>query len=344
MPKLTDIPTNIITGFLGVGKTTAINALLANKPTNEKWAVLVNEFGQIGIDQAALENQIEGVAVKELAGGCICCALGPALTTTLAMLLRRVKPDRLIIEPTGIGHPAGIIDTLQSEYFREVLDLRSVICLLDPRSIEQPEAIAQPTFQDQINLADVIVINKTDLADQKQIAKAEERCNALFPPKQAIIKSDQGRFELSLLDLVRNGELKSTYPNAHNSEVRQVTSQLTSDEAPIRLSPQPGSPLSKAAAANNLYSCGWVFSPVERFQLKELTDLLGSIPSVQRIKGVFNTDQGWIFYNQVIDEATSSSIAYRRDSRVEIIASESIEWPLIEQKLLNCRLIGNTEI
>ena len=70
-PVLAAIPTNIITGFLGAGKTTLIQQLLTNKPANERWAVLVNEFGQIGIDQALMASQDE-VFIKEVAGGCIC--------------------------------------------------------------------------------------------------------------------------------------------------------------------------------------------------------------------------------------------------------------------------------
>ncbi|MEC8081254.1 MAG: GTP-binding protein, partial [Pseudomonadota bacterium] len=94
------IPTNIITGFLGVGKTTTINGLLANKPEGESWAVLVNEFGQVGIDQEMMPNE-EGLHIKELAGGCICCTMGASLTPTLKSLIEHAKPDRLIIEPTG---------------------------------------------------------------------------------------------------------------------------------------------------------------------------------------------------------------------------------------------------
>ena len=157
------IPTNIITGFLGVGKTTAINALLADKPEGENWAILVNEFGQVGIDQEMLLDQ-NGLHVKELAGGCICCALGASLGKTVRALIEQASPDRLLIEPTGIGHPEGIIDTLTGPAFRDKLDLRATICLLDPRSLGEPEVINNETFHDQLNLADVVLINKCDLA------------------------------------------------------------------------------------------------------------------------------------------------------------------------------------
>jgi Putative GTPases (G3E family) len=94
------IPTNILTGFLGVGKTTAINTLLSNKPEEENWAILVNEFGQVGVDQEMFPDK-NGLFVKELAGGCICCALGASLGKTVRALIEQARPDRLIIEPTG---------------------------------------------------------------------------------------------------------------------------------------------------------------------------------------------------------------------------------------------------
>jgi len=346
---LENIPTNIITGFLGVGKTTAVNALLKQKPEGETWAILVNEFGQIGIDQAAIQkegesnskNNSDDIAIKELAGGCICCALGPALTSTLAMLLRRSKPDRLIIEPTGIGHPAGIIDTLQGENFQGVLDLRSVVCLLDPRSLDDVDIIANPVFQDQINLADVIVLNKSDLATDEQVNFAAQRADSLFPPKQKVVTSVNGQIDLQLLDLVRKDERAALFPDAHSQQKPANLESTPTVQSLFEIQPKPRSPLTKEGHArqpdgNNLYSCGWVFNSTDSFELDPLIELLQGLSHVQRIKGVFRTEQAWVFYNQVIDEMTCSPIAYRRDSRLEIIATQALPWREIEQQLIDC--------
>ena len=344
MPKLENIPTNIITGFLGVGKTTAINALLSQKPKDETWAILVNEFGQIGIDQAVMETPSDGVAIKELAGGCICCALGPTLTSTLAILLRRSKPDRLIIEPTGIGHPAGIIDTLQNENFRDILDLRSVICLLDPRSLDNQETVSNPTFQDQINLADVIILNKTDLATEAQISFAEQQSTTLFPPKQAVIKSINGEVSLNLLDLIGKGGRQALFPDAHsdaeisasNLATPSTSSKVSLPTVQLQLIPKPAMPFVKEGQSNGLYSCGWVFNSEDVFKLDSLKSIFKSLLKIQRIKGVFHTDEGWVLYNQVIDEATFSPIAYRRDSRLEIITTQALAKEDIQKNLLAC--------
>nr|CBX70012.1 hypothetical protein YEW_IU38090 [Yersinia enterocolitica W22703] len=93
--------TNLITGFLGCGKTTTIRHLLSQKPEHEKWAVLVNEFGEIGIDGALLADS--GAVLKEIPGGCMCCVNGFPMQVGLNMLLQQAKPDRLLIEPTGWG-------------------------------------------------------------------------------------------------------------------------------------------------------------------------------------------------------------------------------------------------
>ena len=208
------IPTNIITGFLGVGKTTTINTLLANKPEGEVWAVLVNEFGQVGIDQEMMPTE-DGLHIKELAGGCICCSLGASLGQTLRALIEQAQPDRLIIEPTGIGHPEGIIDTLMGPNFKNVLDLRATVCLLDPRWLEEEGVINNEIFHDQLNLSDVVLINKCDLATPEQIEVAETGLNEMFPPKQFIGRITRGNIDPTLLDLVRNGQLKAQFPEAH---------------------------------------------------------------------------------------------------------------------------------
>ena len=105
MPK-----TNLIIGFLGSGKTTSILHLLANKDPAEKWAVLVNEFGEVGIDGALLADS--GAMVKEIPGGCMCCVNGLPMQVGRNTLLRQGKPDRLLIEPTGLGHQKQILDLL----------------------------------------------------------------------------------------------------------------------------------------------------------------------------------------------------------------------------------------
>ena len=147
------IPTNIITGFLGVGKTSTILHLLKSKPNNERWAVLVNEFGEIGIDGALVQGQQteeQGVFIREVPGGCMCCAAGLPMQIALNQLLAKAKPDRLLIEPTGLGHPKEVLQVLSAEYYQEVLSLQKTLILVDARKLTDSRYTEHETFNQQI--------------------------------------------------------------------------------------------------------------------------------------------------------------------------------------------------
>jgi G3E family GTPase len=95
-----------------VGKTTALCQLVQQKPPDQVWCIIVNEFGAVGIDAAVIEGSAVGAAagtvtVKQLAGGCMCCVLAGPLSAAIAQIIRQAKPDRVIIEPSGLGHPGG---------------------------------------------------------------------------------------------------------------------------------------------------------------------------------------------------------------------------------------------
>lgn len=328
------IPTNIITGFLGVGKTTAINALLANKPEGEAWAVLVNEFGQVGIDQDMLPDQ-DGLHVKELVGGCMCCAVGASLTQTLTKLIERAKPDRLIIEPTGLGHPEGIIDTLMGRTFKDVLDLRATLCLLDPRMLQDQDVIDNETFQDQISLADVVLINKCDLADEALIEVAETSLGNMFPPKQHISRTTRGVIAPELLDLVRNGQLSAQFPDAHHHHEHSHDHHDHQHEHEAL--PEPGKPIRKTGNGSGFFSCGWIFHRDDCFDYWKLEEILNGLEGINRIKGVIRIGTAWVMFNRVQDEHDFDKVAYRRDSRIEIISPRELDWQKIEQKMMSCQ-------
>lgn len=115
------VPTNVITGFLGVGKTSAILHLLSQKPVHERWAVLVNEFGEIGVDGSLFEGQHakeQGIFIREVPGGCMCCASGLPMEIALNQLLAKAKPGSLTVEPTGLGHPKEVLQVLSAEYYK----------------------------------------------------------------------------------------------------------------------------------------------------------------------------------------------------------------------------------
>lgn len=155
--------TNLITGFLGSGKITTILHLLANKPQGETWAVLVNEFGEVGIDGALLADS--GALLKEITAGCMCCVNGLPMQVGLNTLLRKGKPDRLLIEPAGLGHPKQILNLLTAEAYQLWIDLRATLC----RQLLIPKVLTNQNFRDQFAAADIIIANKQDNADSASL-------------------------------------------------------------------------------------------------------------------------------------------------------------------------------
>ena len=295
-------PVNLITGFLGVGKTTALLNLLAQRPPGARWAVLVNEFGQVGIDGATLMQA--GVAVREVPGGCICCSAQLPLRVTLTRLLREVKPERLLIEPTGLGHPSGVIDVLRSEGLANAVELRNVICLVDPRQLNDPQYRNLETYQDQLALADVLAANKCDLATPEQLQAFDTYAATCYPPKRWVAQVTHGALDAAWLEL-ESAVMQTTVP-AHDS--------------------------------SEFVTRGWVF-PAERVfdatGLKALFETWAADANIVRAKGVFRIGRDWRLMNLVGAQVDSQPIAYRRDSRVELIvrAHAVPDWVAIEAAL-----------
>ncbi|MCR3850077.1 CobW-like GTP-binding protein, partial [Pseudomonas aeruginosa] len=158
---LREIPTHLIGGPLGAGKTSLIRSLLAQKPAGERWAVLVNEFGEIGLDAALLATDVDGVAIGEVAGGCLCCVNGVPFQVGLGRLLRRARPDRLFIEPSGLGHPLALWKQLQAPPWSGVLALQPLVVVLDAAALASGQPL--PEAQEQaLEAAGMLLLNKSE--------------------------------------------------------------------------------------------------------------------------------------------------------------------------------------
>lgn len=336
------IPTNLITGFLGVGKTTAIRDLAARRPPHERWAILVNEYGEVGLDQAMLEGSGDpGVAVSEIAGGCFCCSMEMPLDWTIDALIRTAKPHRLVIEPTGLGHPARVLDHLRGSWFRELLDVRTTICLVDPRDYANPRIANSPVFQDQLHLADIVAINKTDVVAPEVVTQFREHLQKdLFPAKLLVATTEQGRLNHEWLDWKADEVRTPLFPEAHPATSHAPNETLVSLETTVPAATQrltPGQPLRYPASNAPSDHCGWIFSPEDVFNQDALLDMLGGGFSVRRIKGVFQVTGTWIQFNRVGFEMSVTPTSYRRDSRVEVILDhESRRWDEFQYELCRC--------
>ncbi|MBO9494691.1 GTP-binding protein [Thalassotalea sp. G20_0] len=326
------IPANLITGFLGSGKTTAILHLLRQKPENETWAVLVNEFGEVGIDGALLQGSSarNDVFVREVPGGCMCCVAGLPMQIGLNMLIARSKPDRLLIEPTGLGHPQEIINTLQGEYYREVLSLEASICLVDPRNLEDTRYLENDNFRDQIHLADVLVANKTDLSCETDRRRFEQYADQLPEPKPETAWVKQGALSVELLDLPHRDRV-AVNPKAHHAHQKSPDQLQTTEAMGLKL-PEGQLFLRKENTGQHHFSCGWLFSESASFSFDRLFSLIHA-QTAQRLKAVAKTDQGVKGFNMQDGIVSVIEIEETSDSRLEIISSAPMDWDDFETRL-----------
>lgn len=307
------IPTSLILGFLGVGKTTAILDVLKSKPEHEVWAVLVNEFGEVGIDGAML--QTEGAFIKEIPGGCMCCVAGLPMQIGLNQLIHKAKPDRLLIEPTGLGHPAQILETLTGERYRDVLTVGPVICLVDPRRLEEPKVLGNVQFRDQVAAADILVANKTDLCAPEQMAYFDEWAAQLAPAKRAIHYTRFGRLAPEWLD-GESEALPVTDPQAHHHHDHK-----TAPPAPA-IDDEPWQQMTSQGQGH--FSVGWRMHP--ELQLDDDALLIMAMDSAfVRFKAVVHTAEGWQAINVVDGALTVIEGEPQAYSRAEIIASDPID-------------------
>ncbi len=173
------IPVTVLTGYLGAGKTTLLNRILS-EPHGKKFAVIVNEFGEIGIDNELVVNADE--EVFEMNNGCICCTVRGDLVRIIDGLMRRKgKFDAIIVETTGLADPAPVAQTFfVDEQVGAKTKLDAVVTVADAKWLKDRLKDA-PEAKNQIAFADVIIINKTDLVTPDELADVEARIRAINP-------------------------------------------------------------------------------------------------------------------------------------------------------------------
>jgi G3E family GTPase len=188
------IPVTVLTGYLGAGKTTLLNRILS-EPHGKKYAVIVNEFGEIGIDNDLVVGADE--EVFEMNNGCICCTVRGDLVRILDGLMRRKgKFDAIIVETTGLADPAPVAQTFFiDENVGRRTKLDAVVTVADAKWLNDRLKDA-PEAKNQIAFADVILINKTDLVSPEQLSEVEARIRAINPYAK-VHKTERAQIALS---------------------------------------------------------------------------------------------------------------------------------------------------
>ncbi|HVO94750.1 MAG TPA: GTP-binding protein, partial [Terriglobales bacterium] len=180
MPETaTQIPVTVLTGYLGSGKTTLLNRILT-ETHGKRFAVIVNEFGEVGIDNDLIVDADE--EIFEMNNGCICCTVRGDLIRIIAGLMRRSRAfDGIVVETTGLADPAPVEQTFfVDDEVRRKTKLDAIIAVTDAKhALEQIDRA--PEAQEQLAFADVVLLNKVDLVDESGLATVERRIRKINP-------------------------------------------------------------------------------------------------------------------------------------------------------------------
>jgi G3E family GTPase len=308
----------VITGSFGSGKTTAIRWLMSRKPGEELWVVILNEFTDAGIDALSVAQSSRGnYDVRLVAGGCLCCVGELEFGKQLRDLLRNFKPARLLIEPSGAGHAADIVDTLALYEAQNALQLDSVICLVDPQDAARILAKRPPVEWSQIQSADALLLSKPDLADESQRQDFERIAAEQFPQKAYLGVCEHGALPEEALRKFEREPRFSLLPKS--------AAAIAPVSGAFAIAGLSG--VETQLQALGFWAVQWMLPRELVFARAVIEPRLNWLVQanqgwLKRMKAVFRTGLGpsWLLQTQGLKVASEDS-AFRRDSRVELVLS-----------------------
>ena len=322
--RLSAVPTNVITGALGVGKTTFIERLLREKPDHERWAVLVNEFGEVGIDGGLLKDpNRQGVFIAQVPGGCMCCTAGLSMQIILNRLIARAKPHRLLIEPTGLGHPAEVLATLQAPHYRDIINVKATLTLIDARRVNDSLWLDNASYRQQMQVADAYICSKADLYTGIESKLLQEYVETQGLNKKPLLMEFDGEKVNALLEMpcVYQAVDCPVPAISLRKKALSVSEQLATQDF-IRLN----------NSGDGFTSFGWALAPHKRFDLHRVLKVLRDV-SINRLKAILITYQGIFAFNIVGKEMDYQEIDESDDSRLEFISDDSTAAQQLAQQL-----------
>jgi G3E family GTPase len=239
------IPVTVLTGYLGAGKTTLLNRILT-EPHGKKFAVIVNEFGEIGIDNDLVVNADE--EVFEMNNGCICCTVrGDLIRIIEGLMKRKGKFDAIIVETTGLADPAPVAQTFfVDQDVQDATRLDAVVTVVDAKWLKDRLRDA-PEAKNQIAFADVLILNKTDLVTDAELKDVEAQIRAINlyaklhkTQRSAVNIADvMGRnaFDLDRILDIEPDFLEEGHHHHHDEEMQSVAFQIPGDVDPDKFMP-----------------------------------------------------------------------------------------------------------
>jgi len=270
------VPLHVVAGYLGTGKTTVLRHLLAGLAPDERPGLVVNDFGAAELDATALDAP----EIRTIGGACLCCTAPAGFAAAVKDLLD-AGVTRIFVEPTGIARPADLLDTLRRLPWRARFELRPLIVVIDPEQLDESRKA-------QAEVADVFVVNRTDLASDAALASASVWISGLWPGPARVVTTTFGEVPPSVLDPV------------------QVPA--------FRPAPRP-------TADEGWVVRTWTWPPEVVLSRRALLAALRA-PGIDRAKGRLHTDEGFSAIELAGGLIHETTTGWRRDSRLDAIARD----------------------
>ncbi len=293
------IPVNIISGFLGSGKTTAILQLLEQKTDEEQWAVVINEFGKVSIDGQTLQTKSVAGSVFDISGGCICCSAKLYLKENLEKIIETGQFNRIVIEPSGLG---GIEMVSEIVELIPELELMPVICMVDMTGLDNPKLRRIPIYNAQIRMSDRIVFSKCDLLDSpEQQDELVARFKSAFPAKHSCFVG--AKMAITILNPPgREEKTEGQNPQNHFIPAHHLTD-------------------------GNFREQVFQFEADRIFAPDTLNAVFTAISSIIRAKGHIRTTKGWVLLNYTLTGCIFEPCPEKVQNELVIIFRENESIP-----------------
>lgn len=328
------IPVWVVTGPLGVGKTTVIARLLADKPATEDWVVLLNEFTDAGIDALTVAAAARGAFdVRLVPGGCLCCAGEADFRRTLLELINERRPTRIVVEPSGIGHPIGIVEELLAHEARGDLHLEWVLALLDASRLDALQPNADSVAAAAVQIADALALTKADTSDEAALHCFRDGVGYLYPPKRwfGAIRDGQlpADFFESLTDDTDLTQRRAGFAKAADRSHHEATVAVADERLPVG----EGERLSVYRLGR--HGARWEFPRKVAFSRRQIVAVFaaGAAPlgeaagRLERFKAVLRVaEEEWVLVQWSQGVLSMSDTAWRRDNRIELQCVAGSRW------------------
>ena len=314
---------DVISGFLGAGKTTLIKKLLEGELKNEKVVLIENEFGDVGIDGTFLKEA--GIEIKEINSGCICCSLVGDFREALLKVVEEYAPERLIIEPSGVGKLSDVIQAIEDVH----LHVNALVCVVDVKKAKMYHKNFKEFFDNQIEYAKTVILSRTQDVSDEKVEEVVHMIHEFNPDAKCIISDWNELSDHQILEVLDEADDKHHHEEehecccGHHDEGHECCGHHHDEEDHECCCHDHDEHDHECCHDHDDHECGCghdhhhhhghhhadddfvsvAYDTAHSYTKEELHDMLAQLDeNILRAKGMVKSNEGWLFFDYVPNE------------------------------------------